>query len=54
MDLDKLERDVKQEGNRIVRVKYKKRYLSVELYREGSSSWARPPGGPVPRASGRC
>ena len=38
VDLDKLEKDVKEEGNRIAREKYKMRSLAVELYREGRLS----------------
>jgi predicted HTH domain antitoxin len=38
MDLDKLERDVEEEGNRIAREKYRERSLAVELYREGRLS----------------
>ena len=38
VDLDKLEWDVEQEGNRIAREKYKMRSLAVELYREGRLS----------------
>jgi len=38
VDLDKLERDVEEEGNRIAREKYSKRSLAVELYREGRLS----------------
>ena len=38
VDLDKLERDVEEEGNRIAREKYRKRSLAVELYREGRLS----------------
>jgi predicted HTH domain antitoxin len=38
MDLDKLERDVEGEGNRIAREMIKKRSLAVELYREGRLS----------------
>ena len=34
VDLDKLERDVEEEGNRIAREKYRKRSLAVDLYRE--------------------
>jgi predicted HTH domain antitoxin len=35
VDLDKLERDVEEEGNRIAREKYKMLSLAVELYSEG-------------------
>jgi AbrB family transcriptional regulator (stage V sporulation protein T) len=38
VDLDKLERDVEEEGNRIARDKYKMRSLALELYREGKLS----------------
>jgi AbrB family transcriptional regulator (stage V sporulation protein T) len=38
VNLDKLERDVEEEGNRIAREKYKMRSLAVELYREGRLS----------------
>jgi len=38
VDLDKLERDVEEEGNRIAREKYRKRSLAVEFYREGGLS----------------
>jgi len=38
VDLDKLDRDVEEEGNRIAREKYKMRSLAVELYREGRLS----------------
>jgi predicted HTH domain antitoxin len=38
VDLDKLERDVEEEGNRIAREKYKIRSLAVDLYREGRLS----------------
>jgi predicted HTH domain antitoxin len=38
LDLDKLEMDVEEEGNRIAREKYKMRSLAVELYREGKLS----------------
>ena len=38
VDLDKLERDVEEEGNRIAREKYKMRSLAVDLYREGKLS----------------
>jgi predicted HTH domain antitoxin len=38
IDLDKLERDVEEEGNRIARERQKKGTLAVELYREGKLS----------------
>jgi AbrB family transcriptional regulator (stage V sporulation protein T) len=38
VDLDKLEWDVEEEGNRIAREKYKMRSLAVDLYREGRLS----------------
>ena len=38
VDLDKLEKDVEEEGNRIAREKYKMRSLAVDLYREGRLS----------------
>ena len=38
MDLDKLEWDVEEEGNRIAREKNKMRSLAVDLYREGRLS----------------
>jgi predicted HTH domain antitoxin len=39
VDLDKLEKDVEEEGNRIAREKYiRKRSLAVDLYREGKLS----------------
>jgi predicted HTH domain antitoxin len=38
VDLDKLERDVEEEGNRIAREKHKMRFLAVDLYREGRLS----------------
>ena len=39
VDLDKLEKDVEEEGNRIAREKYnRKRSLAVDLYREGRLS----------------
>jgi predicted HTH domain antitoxin len=38
VDLDKLEKDVEEEGNRIAREKYRTRSLAVDLYREGRLS----------------
>jgi predicted HTH domain antitoxin len=38
VDLDKLERDIEEDGNSIAREKYKMRSLAVELYREGRLS----------------
>ncbi|MCK9442098.1 MAG: UPF0175 family protein [Methanothrix sp.] len=38
LDLDKIERDVEEEGNRIAREKYRMRSFAVELYREGKLS----------------
>jgi predicted HTH domain antitoxin len=38
VDLDKLETDVEEEGNRIAGEMVKKRYSAVELYREGRLS----------------
>ncbi len=38
VDLDKLEKDVEEEGNRIAREMYKMRSLAVNLFREGSLS----------------
>jgi AbrB family looped-hinge helix DNA binding protein len=38
VDLDKLEGDVEEVGNRIARKEYRKRSLAVDLYREGRLS----------------
>lgn len=38
VDLDKLDMDVEEEGNRMAREKYEMRSLAVEFYREGKLS----------------